>query len=368
VFCWSFATSQSRGRPSGGTARLKRVCVTYRYRLQDLLVLLGSKAPAQATELVSNHRHVLDGLISIGLKIHCLDEGRQFDQLVEGLGGASEILEINFYKHANASLCLVLPPVGSATSAIQLLECIETFIGSSIFGNPRIQLQICSPGRLSAHASALLAIGFYLGSDTLRRYTRADLRTTFTSWYYVNGRGIRLVLYDAKGDFDRNFDWWNQYGIVERELPLTNGRTDLLVGSGSRLDIRNVNLIATLLVHAEYDGYWRLLGEQFKYEMEALLQRHLLPGLLAAPWVCKSTARSGDDDRFFAALQELVAYAYGESARIKQPRFLIFNEWLNLPARPPNGILEETQILLSKYAGLLERNSRFVTQAPGEAA
>ena len=84
-------------------------------------------------------------------------------------GGAQKILDVNYYKNSHASLCLVLPPVGSAHSAILLLECIEHFIGSALFSNPEIQIQVCSPGRLGARRSALLAIGFYLGSDTLRR-------------------------------------------------------------------------------------------------------------------------------------------------------------------------------------------------------
>ena len=106
---------------------------------------------------------------------------QQFHRLIEGLGGAAEVLEINRYKHERASMCLVLPPVGSASSAIHLIECIEQFIGSRLFGNRQIQLQLCSPGRLGSRASALLGISFYLGSDTLRRYTQADLRTTFSS-------------------------------------------------------------------------------------------------------------------------------------------------------------------------------------------
>src|SRR5262249_31937526 len=67
--------------------------------------------------------------------------------------------------------------VGSAHSAILLLECIEHFIGSPVFSNPEIQIQVCSPGRLDPHRSALLAIGFYLGSDTLRRYTSSPIVT-----------------------------------------------------------------------------------------------------------------------------------------------------------------------------------------------
>ena len=61
--------------------------MTYRYRLQDLLALLQTKA-ATANALAANHRRVDHGLVSVGLKIHCLDEGQQFNKLIEGLGGA----------------------------------------------------------------------------------------------------------------------------------------------------------------------------------------------------------------------------------------------------------------------------------------
>jgi hypothetical protein len=113
--------------------------------------------------LAFHRRRVEHGRLSVGLKVHCLDGGSQFSTLVEGLGGAHKILDVNYYKQSHASLCLVLPPVGSARSAILLLECIEHFIGSALFSNPEIQIQVCSPGRLDARRSALLAIGFYLG-------------------------------------------------------------------------------------------------------------------------------------------------------------------------------------------------------------
>jgi hypothetical protein len=100
-----------------------------------------------------------------------------------------KILDVNYYKHSRASLCLVLPPVGSARSAILVLECIEHFIGSALFSNPEIQIQVCSPGRLDARRSALLAIRFYLGSDTLRRYTLGDLATSFCGRPTLSARG-----------------------------------------------------------------------------------------------------------------------------------------------------------------------------------
>ena len=148
----------------------------YGCKLEDLLAILHDRAPAKADAVALQRRRVEHGLLSVGLKIHCLGNGSQFFSLVERLGGASKVLEINMYKHSQASLCLVLPPVGNARAAILLLECIERFTGSALFGNRKIQIQVCSPGRLDARRSALLAIGFYLGSDTLRRYAWGTLR------------------------------------------------------------------------------------------------------------------------------------------------------------------------------------------------
>src|SRR6266850_3075925 len=72
--------------------------VAYTYRLQDLLALLQSKMPALGNTLAANHRRVDHGLLSVGLKIHSLNNGRQFDALIEGLGGALKVLEVNYYR------------------------------------------------------------------------------------------------------------------------------------------------------------------------------------------------------------------------------------------------------------------------------
>jgi hypothetical protein len=333
--------------------------VSYRYSFENLLALLHGHAPAKVDALALHHRRVEHGHLSVGLKIHCLDDGSPFSTLVEGLGGTQKIIDVNHYKHSRAALCLVLPPVGSARSAILLLECIEHFIGSALFGNPEIQVQVCSPGRLDARRSALLAIGFYLGSDTLRRYNLGDLATSF-----ADSRGRRLVLYDAQGDFDRNFDWWKGSGKhrhVESQLPFENGRSDVLTGSGSRLDIQNINLLATLLVHAQYRGYWYQFGMQFQEEMEALLERHVLNGLVDAPWVRTDDPESGDDHGFFAALQELVAYAFEESVRIKK-KGRLFPGWHEIEVKSPPGILQEVQFLLQKYRSELVWQSRLLDQ------
>ena len=335
----------------------------YAYNLRDLLVLLHQNSPAKVDAVAIRHRQVDHGLLSLGLKIHCLGNGEQFSGLVDGLGGSQRILQINRYRQAGASLCLLLPPVGNTRSAILLLEAIGQFVGSELFNSREIQFQVCSPGRLDARRAALLAIGFYLGSDTLRRYSLGELATSFsTDINYPRGR--RLVLYDANGEFDRDFDWWKGFGthrFIEPQLPFSSGRSDLLAGSASRLDIENINLLATLLIHAQYQGYWSDFGRQFEKEMEALLDKHLLAGLVAAPWIRTGDEETHDDQRFFSALQELVAYAFDEATRIKvkEPGRL-FRSWKELPARSSNGILQEIHSLLKKYRDeLISQSSLF---------
>jgi hypothetical protein len=336
----------------------------YAYDLRDLLALLQKNAPAQVDAVALHRREVEDGLLSVGLKIHCLADGDRFSSLIEGLGGARRILNVNRYKQDDASICLVLPPVGNARSAILLLEAIGQFVGCELFANREIQLQVCSPGRLDARRSALLAIGFYLGSDTLRRYNLADLATSFST-DYAYARGRRLVLYDADGNFDRDFDWWKGFGthrVIDAQLPFTGGRSDLLAGSASRLDIENINLLATLLTHVQYHGYWSDLGKQFEADMEVLLNKHLLAGLVAAPWVQTDDTETHDDQTFFSALQELVAYAFEEAARIKVKNpGRLFRSLKELPARSFGGILQEIQSLLNRYRGELVTQSRLLS-------
>ena len=149
---------------------------------------------------------------------------------------------------------------------------------------------------------------------------------------------------------------------MEPQLPFENGRSDLLTGSGSRFDIQNINLLSTLLVHAQYQGYWNQLGMQFQGEMEALLERHVLNGLVDAAWVRTDDPEShDDDDGFFAALQELVAYAFEESVRIKK-KGRLFSGWHEIPVRSSHGILQEVQSLLQKYRTELVRQSRLLDQ------
>src|SRR5207244_8641186 len=87
----------------------KRRPVSYWYSFEDLLALLQGHAPAKVDAVALHRRRVEHGHLSVGLKIHCLGDGSQLCTLVEGLGGAEKILDVNYYKHSHASLCLVLP-------------------------------------------------------------------------------------------------------------------------------------------------------------------------------------------------------------------------------------------------------------------
>ena len=89
--------------------------MSYRYSFEDLLAVLHGHAPAKVDAVALHRRRVEHGHLSVGLKIHCLDDAGQFSTLVEGLGtlveglgGAHKILDVNSYKHSHASVCLVL--------------------------------------------------------------------------------------------------------------------------------------------------------------------------------------------------------------------------------------------------------------------
>lgn len=303
--------------------------------------------------LAQEKRRVRCGLLSVGLKLHCLGEEELFAPLFDALGGQWNALYRNVYKRSHAKFCLVLPPVGSANAAILLLECIEQYTHCRMFNNPNIQLQVCSPGRLTGRSAALHAIGFYLGSDTLRRYALEDFATTVSEEFYH--RGKRIVIHDAgpHGEFDSEFAWWARAdgGLTIRpSLPFLSGRTDILVGPGSRTDINNINLLATLLVHAQSDagdGYWSELGNLMVKDLTALLDRHLLGGLIDAPWVGADREGSARDHLFFSAMQELTSYATAEAVRLDQStsasRSSAHRQGASL------GILHEMQVLIAHY-------------------
>ncbi len=131
-----------------------------------------------------------------------------------------------------------------------------------------------------------------------------------------------------------------------------------MVGPGSKLDIHNINLLATLLVHsqsADSDGYWCSFGEQFAKEFVSLLDRHLLSGLIEAPWVGipDRDVNPANDHLFLSALQELTVYAAAEASRLKQARERVLASVSGLPETDARGILHEMQELLATYRAIV---------------
>ena len=95
-------------------------------------------------------------------------------------------------------------------------------------------------------------------------------------------------------------------------------------------------------------------------DVEALLKRHLLQGILGVTWIHPATGEIADDTPFFSALQELMAYAFDECARLEKEKR---NQWWRRDTSEPPGILAETKALLHYYrAELLAESGRLLQE------
>lgn len=322
---------------------------------EQLLDTLASASPEQVQLLRANSRKVEHGLLSVGIKLHILDQLPGIEQFVAQLDSEHYGGGTRPYRRQDAIRCLILPPVGNATMAVSLLECIERTTKTDIFNNEVVQIQVCSPNRLEARHAALLSIGFYLASDVLQTYDLSDLETTFSeseTWYML--RGKRITIFDGQGALDRGFDYWDLIDknlVVRPELPFTTERTDVLTRT-SKIDVLNVNLIATLLTHHERLAWWEYLGRDFVQDFEQLLDEHLLGHLLDAPWIVTDDEPSRDNTTFFLGLQELMSYASSEAQRLREKRRF----WQR--KQGPQGLLEEVRQLVRKYRVRLVRESK----------
>ena len=309
--------------------------------LGKLLGVLFKKADALSDAVAANKNEIENGLVSVGLKIHLIGNDTPFNELFRKLGGRA-ILEQNVYKHTQAVSCLVLPPVGNATAAINLVSAIERYTEYKLFENDNVQIQVCSPGRLDQRRAAMLGVGYYLGSAKLRRYTIDDFDTTVSADVGYR-RGRRLVIYDA-GGFERHFGWWgsdNSRLKIAKVLPFEKGRSDVLIRGCTISDIENINLLASMLIHAQERGYWEHHGLPLEKNIDSLLDRHLLSGILDASWVKADNGPINDKD-FACALSELVSYVYDESSRIQKFKKRLQGK----PGTDPKGILFEMQQVL----------------------
>ena len=96
------------------------------------------------------------------------------------------------------------------------------------------------------------------------------------------------------------------------------------------------------------------LGEQLAHELVSLLDRHLLAGLIEAPWIGipDTDVNPTTDHLFLSALQELTAYTAAEATRLKRAQENVFARLSSLPENDARGgILNEMRQLLAKYLG-----------------
>ena len=78
-----------------------------------------------------------------------------------------------------------------------------------------------------------------------------------------------------------------------------------------------------------------------------------------------SDGEKADDTQFFAALQELMAYAFDECARLEKEKR---NQWWRRDTSAPPGILAETKALLQHYrAELLTESGRLLQEGTTRA-
>lgn len=281
--------------------------------------IVGRLAQSAVKEWAESKR----GCIPVGLKVHALKSMRK-----NAFGKGMD----SWFRLEAATQTVLLPPVANPESAIDLLGILEKRLGEPIIDNESYQIQVCSQSRLTPERAAHLGIAFYLASDRIRSY---DERATKTSHHNQTGKCI--VIYGA-GVCDKNFDWCGTDDRGEMTIgpppDAIHCRTDVLWCHSQR-DIYNVNLIATMLVHDQFDGYWKPLGDMFQIAMRDILERHQLLSVLEAPWVKNGWKEDDEEDGQFAdAFKELSAYALDEVSRL---------EGANTPR---SGILAEVNDLL----------------------
>lgn len=328
------------------------------FTFNNLLDVLQDDSPQQIAMLRTTYKDVRHGLLSVGIKLHVLEECPGISDFLLKLrsdhyGGGSRP-----YMHEKGLHCIVLPPVGSADTAVRLLECIERTSKTAIFNNPAIQIQVCTPGRLDPQRAAILSVVFYLGSDVLRRYELDDLATTFSNhatWTNLR-RGRRFTIWDGEGALDTDFEYWwyeNSRLKVLTDLPFTKERTDVIVCQ-TKVDVQNVNLVASLMVHDRFMGYWGRLGSKLASEVEQLLGTHLLRGVLDVPWIRTDEEATVDDEAFFSTFTELMVYAFDESARIRRRRLVHF--W----QQQPESILISMREIIERYRRKVIQEARTI--------
>ena len=283
--------------------------------------------------LLERMRETKNGLLPLGLKIHCISSAlTRMDHFPRG-GFTLE----------NAGTCYNLPPVGSFEAAEEFLSVLQKRSGVNFLDNQYYELQVCLRGELPPEGFALLSIVKHLGSDKIRVYNRSSFKTSHEK---ASGR----MVIPGGGMYEGGFPWWNKTADgklkIDREPPEWVGnraaRTDVLCCKSLR-DIRNVQIAGTLLMYAHHGGFWQELGEDFTREIRGLLKRYNLAHTINNSWIPKDPksfvgrARLTDDEIFFRSLEDITKVALSEADGTSQA------------SKRRQGILYELQEIIQHY-------------------
>ncbi len=112
-----------------------------------------------------------------------------------------------------------------------------------------------------------------------------------------------------------------------------------------------------MLSHAQFGGYWEQLGRSFEAALAALLDSHILSGLLDAPWMHPGGIDVTDDELFADAYNELADYAFQEVSRLVWARNTFTGKDAQEALKMPS-ILREMRSMLETYRAQLINESR----------
>lgn len=219
-------------------------------------------------------QHVLEtrlqrpGFPNMGAKLHVAKgvDLKLVDHLISKMGlGTTSFTTI----HAGKS---VLIPPGQPIEIKIVLNYLKS---KGLFTDQDFDMQVCIGGRLCAKKHAA-SIGVLNASMLLA--TRAMPSYAVDAWSTKEHNSLTNAYIMAYGAGQRNRD-------VPYDLFGPGDRTDML-GRRDLDDLDLYQVIATLIMHYEFNGYFADLGEQFIQKAVALLQRYdLYDALFEAPWV-----------------------------------------------------------------------------------
>jgi hypothetical protein len=113
--------------------------------MEHLLTVLDPHCPVKIDAVRKNRRRVEHGLTTVGLKIHCLGDNRELLNLIEALGGRSEVIGSRVYA------CTEAQPVSkmhSAANAVAVSKNNRTTASPRMLAAPNVYDstgRVCSP-------------------------------------------------------------------------------------------------------------------------------------------------------------------------------------------------------------------------------